>query len=349
MAKSGKALVIVESPAKARTISRFLGKDYIVESSIGHVRDLPDSASDIPAALKKEPWARLGIDIENGFRPLYIVPPKKRQQVSKLKELLKSASTLYLATDEDREGESISWHLCEVLKPRIPRRRLVFHEITREAIEEALRQPREIDERLVRAQETRRILDRLYGYEVSPVLWRKIRPRLSAGRVQSVAVRMVVERERLRMTFVSASYWDLVGLFSKQEASSTKFNANLVFVGKRRLAIGKDFDDSGKLNSDEVRLLSGEDARRLVESYGAAADWKVSKVEERPYTDRPSPPFTTSTLQQEAGRKLRFSARQTMQIAQRLYENGHISYMRTDSTALSEQAVRNARGLIQKL
>src|SRR5262245_24117508 len=250
MAKSGKALVIVESPAKARTIGRFLGKDFIVESSIGHVRDLPESASDIPADLKKEPWARLGLDIEHGFRPLYIVPPKKRQQVTKLKQLLKEASILYLATDEDREGESISWHLCEVLKPRVPRRRLVFHEITREAIQEALRQPRDIDERLVRAQETRRILDRLYGYEVSPVLWRKIRPKLSAGRVQSVAVRMVVERERARMRFVSAGYCDLLGAFSTPAPSSSRFNAGLVMVGGRRVATGKDFDDSGRLRTE---------------------------------------------------------------------------------------------------
>jgi DNA topoisomerase-1 len=355
MAKAGKALVIVESPAKARTISRFLGKGYIVESSIGHVRDLPESASDIPEEIKKESWARLGIDIEHDFRPLYIVPPKKLKQVQKLKSLLKEASALFLATDEDREGESISWHLCEVLKPRVPRQRLVFHEITREAIEEALRQPRAIDERLVKAQETRRILDRLYGYEVSPVLWRKIRPRLSAGRVQSVAVRMVVERERLRMQFVSASYWDLLGTFARSEAAKStevaanaRFGATLMALGGRRLATGKDFDDSGRLRSSEVRLLAEEEAGRLKEELSSAR-WKISKVERKPYTDRPSPPFTTSTLQQEANRKLRYTARQTMQIAQRLYENGHITYMRTDSTNLSEQAVKNARGLIQNL
>jgi DNA topoisomerase I len=349
MAKSSRALVIVESPAKARTISKFLGKGYIVESSIGHVRDLPESASDIPLAMKKEPWARLGIDIENDFRPLYIIPPKKRKQVSRLKELLKEVGMLYLATDEDREGESISWHLCEILKPRVPQRRLVFHEITREAIEKALKEPRDIDERLVKAQETRRILDRLYGYEVSPVLWRKIRPRLSAGRVQSIAVRMVVERERLRMKFVSAGYWDLQGTFATRKAPPQQFGADLMLLDGKRLASGKDFDDSGKLRApQDVRRLEEADARRIAESL-RGAEFKVIKVESRPYTDRPSPPFTTSTLQQEANRKLRFTARLTMQIAQRLYENGHITYMRTDSTALSDQAITGARSLIKKL
>ncbi len=352
MAKSGKALVVVESPAKARTISKFLGKDYIVESSIGHVRDLPESASEIPPALKKEPWSRLGIDIENDFRPLYVVPSKKRQQVSRLKELLKGASALFLATDEDREGESISWHLSEILKPRVPSRRLVFHEITREAIQKALKEPREIDERLVRAQETRRILDRLYGYEVSPVLWRKIRPRLSAGRVQSVAVRMIVDRERQRMKFVSAAYWDLLGRFERASAApaaaGAPFEAPLIQLGERRLATGKDFDDGGKLKSTDVRLVEEDEARSLAERL-RSAPFRVAGVESKPYTDRPAPPFTTSTLQQEANRKLRYSARHTMQIAQRLYENGHITYMRTDSTTLSEQAVQNSRDLIQKL
>ncbi len=349
MPKSSRPLVIVESPAKARTISRFLGKGYIVESSIGHVRDLPESASDIPPTLKKEPWARLGIDIENDFRPLYIIPPKKRKQVSKLKELLKEASMLYLATDEDREGESISWHLCEILKPRVPRQRLVFHEITREAIQRALKETRDIDERLVKAQETRRILDRLYGYEVSPVLWRKIRPRLSAGRVQSIAIRMVVERERQRMRFVSASYWDLLGTFATRVEPPQRFGATLVLLDGKRLATGKDFEDSGRLRSPEdVRRLEERDARTIAETFRSAR-WSVLKVERRPYADRPSPPFTTSTLQQEANRKLRFTARHTMQVAQRLYENGHITYMRTDSTALSDQAVTNARSLIRKL
>jgi len=349
MAKTSKPLVIVESPTKARTLSRFLGKDFIVESSIGHVRDLPESAKEIPASLKKEPWARLGIDIENGFRPLYIVPAAKKKQVSKLKDLLKNASSLYLATDEDREGESISWHLCEVLKPKVPRQRLVFHEITREAIQEALKQPRDIDECLVKAQETRRILDRLFGYEVSPVLWRKIRPKLSAGRVQSIAVRMIVDRERDRIRFVSASYWDLLGVFSPRDEATSSFNATLINLGGKRLATGKDFDDKGNIRPGaDVRVLSEEQAGSLTERLRAAR-WRVSSVERRPYTDRPAPPFTTSTLQQEANRKLRYSARQTMQVAQRLYENGHITYMRTDSTALSEQAITNARNLIQKL
>ncbi len=370
MAKSGKALVVVESPAKARTISKFLGKDYIVESSIGHVRDLPESASEIPAALKKEPWSRLGIDIENDFRPLYVVPSKKRQQVGRLKALLKNASALFLATDEDREGESISWHLHEILKPRVPSRRLVFHEITREAIQKALREPREIDERLVRAQETRRILDRLYGYEVSPVLWRKIRPRLSAGRVQSVAVRMIVDRERQRMKFVSGSFWDLLGTFERapeapatappatvQSAATAQsfatgrgaaFDAPLIQLEERRLVTGKDFDDGGKLKSKDVRLVGEDEARKLAEQLRSAR-FRVAGVESKPYTDRPAPPFTTSTLQQEANRKFRYPARLTMQIAQRLYENGHITYMRTDSTTLSEQAIQNSRGLIQKL
>jgi DNA topoisomerase I len=348
MAKATKPLVIVESPAKARTISRFLGGGYVVESSIGHVRDLPESASEIPPTIKKEPWARLGIDIEKDFRPLYIVPSKKRRQVSKLKELLKGASALYLATDEDREGESISWHLREILKPKVPLHRLVFHEITREAIKSALESPRDIDERLVRAQETRRILDRLFGYEVSQILWRKVGPHLSAGRVQSVAVRIIVERERARMRFVSASYWDIQGTFSPRETPG-RFGATLIALGGRRLATGKDFDDSGKLRSGtDVRIVGEDEARRAGEALRSAR-WSVAKVERRPYTDRPSPPFTTSTLQQEANRKLRFPARLTMQIAQRLYENGHITYMRTDSTTLSEQAIRNSRDLIRKL
>ncbi len=351
MAKSSKSLVIVESPTKARTLSRFLGKDFIVESSIGHIRDLPESASDIPPLLKKKPWARLGINIEEGFRPLYIIPSNKRKQVSKLKELLKKAGSLYLATDEDREGESISWHLCEVLKPKVPRRRLVFHEITREAIKEALRQPREIDKRLVKAQETRRIVDRLFGYEVSPVLWRKIRPRLSAGRVQSIAVRIIVERERDRIRFVPASYWDIQGVFSKKDGDVdiSTFTANLISLGGQRLAVGKDFQETGNIRPGvEARILKEKEANQVTEHLRSAS-WNVVKVERRPYTDRPAPPFTTSTLQQEANRKLRYSARQTMQIAQRLYENGHITYMRTDSTALSEQAIKNARNLIQNL
>jgi DNA topoisomerase-1 len=346
----GKALVIVESPTKARTIARFLGKRYVVESSIGHIRDLPSSAKEIPEKLKKEKWARLGIDIENDFEPLYVVPPEKKKQVSKLKALLSQADELYLATDEDREGESISWHLCEVLKPKVPRRRLVFHEITHEAIEEALRNPRDIDTRLVEAQETRRLLDRLYGYEISPVLWKKIRPKLSAGRVQSVAVRILVERERERTRFVSATYWDLVASFAPR--GGPPFSAALVRLGDRRLPSGKDFDEStGRLREEaltEVVLLTADEARALVERLRSAS-WTAQKVERKPYTTRPSPPFTTSTLQQEANRKLGFSARRTMQAAQRLYEQGHITYMRTDSVNLAEGAIERVRGLVRDL
>jgi DNA topoisomerase-1 len=346
----GKTLVIVESPAKARTISRFLGEDYVVESSIGHIRDLPKRADEVPAAIKKEPWGRLAIDVSEDFQPYYVVPKEKRKQVSKLKELLKGADALFLATDEDREGESISWHLCEVLKPKIPSKRLVFHEITREAIQNALLNTRDIDERLVRAQETRRILDRLFGFEISPVLWRKIAPRLSAGRVQSVAVRSIIERERARIRFVPASYWDLVASFNgtKPDAGpGFPLSMQLVGVDGKRLASGRDFSEDGQLksNPNDVVVLDEENAGALLEKL-RSADFEVGKVESKPYTERPSPPFTTSTLQQEANRKLRFSTRVTMQVAQRLYENGYITYMRTDSTTLSDQAVRQARELI---
>jgi DNA topoisomerase-1 len=345
-----KALVIVESPTKARTISKFLPKGFIVESSIGHIRDLPTSAREIPAAVKKEPWARLGIDIENDFQPLYVVPAEKKKQVAKLKALLKEASEVYLATDEDREGESISWHLCEVLKPKVPRRRLVFHEITREAIEEALKNPRDIDERLVQAQETRRILDRLYGYEISPLLWKKIAPRLSAGRVQSVAIRIIVERERQRLRFVEASYWDLGGIFETRSAE--RFSAVLAQLDGKRLASGKDFDETtGRLRpglEGEVVLLGEAEARELAARLRRLS-WRAVKVERRPYSTRPEPPFTTSTLQQEANRKLRMSARASMRAAQRLYENGHITYMRTDSVTLSEQAIVRAREVAARL
>ncbi len=349
----GKSLVIVESPAKARTISKFLGRDYVVESSIGHIRDLPNSAKEIPPAIKKEPWARLGIDIENDFQPYYVIPTEKRRQVAKLKELVKKADELYLATDEDREGEAISWHLCDVLKPKIPRKRLVFHEITREAIKQALANPRDIDERLVRAQETRRILDRLFGYEISPVLWRKIAPRLSAGRVQSVAVRMIVERERARMRFVAASYWDLLAAFdsaSGAPAPGFPFEAALILLEGRRVATGRDFDDHGKFtaNPAEVVVLDEKTAAGLVDKLMKEA-FQASSIESKPYSERPAAPFTTSTLQQEANRKLRLPARVTMQIAQRLYENGYITYMRTDSTSLSDEAVRLIRELVSDL
>jgi DNA topoisomerase-1 len=341
-----KSLVIVESPTKARTISRFLDSDCIVESSIGHIRDLPETAKDIPAAVKKEPWARLGIQLENDFKPLYVVPAGKKKQVQKLKQLLKQVDTLYLATDEDREGESISWHLREVLQPKVPTRRLVFHEITESAIKQALSSPRDIDARLVAAQETRRVLDRLYGYEISPVLWRKIAPALSAGRVQSVAVRIIVQRERERMEFRAASYWDLSGEF--QGGRGGPFQADLISLEGKRLASGRDFDDkTGELREDkkELALLGEEDARALAEKL-RDADWRVNKAEERPFTTQPPPPFITSTLQQEANRKLRLSSRETMRVAQSLYEQGHITYMRTDSITLSDQALQAARGQI---
>ncbi|MCC7139344.1 MAG: type I DNA topoisomerase [Planctomycetes bacterium] len=347
MAKSTskKPLVIVESPAKAKTISRFLGPDYVVEASIGHVRDLPSSAAEIPEAVRKEPWARLGIDVEHDFKPLYVVPKEKRDQIRKLKALLKDAGLLYLATDEDREGESISWHLLQELAPKVEVKRLVFHEITRDAIEASLRNPRSIDEHLVEAQETRRILDRLYGYSVSPLLWRKIRQGLSAGRVQSVAVRLVVERERERMAFHRASYWDVAGRF---RASGAAFDAPLVSLGGRRVAGGKDFDPAtGRLaQGKEPPVLLDEAAARALVARLAGRAGRVTSVEKKPYVERPAPPFTTSTLQQESARKLRFAAQRTMRAAQRLYENGHITYMRTDSTTLSSEALRAARAAI---
>jgi len=340
----------VESPTKAKTIANFLPRGFIVESSIGHIRDLPNSAKEIPENLKGETWARLGINTEQDFEPLYIVPSEKKKQVAKLKSLLKGVTTLYLATDEDREGESISWHLLEVLNPKVPRRRLVFHEITREAIQAALENPREIDENLVEAQETRRKLDRLYGYEISPVLWRKIAPRLSAGRVQSVAVRIIVEREEKRRAFIRSAYWDLLARFRTEDGKD--FDAALVSLGGKRLATGKDFDPAtGELRPEAAQqnvLVTQEKAEELLESL-ARSQWAASNVESRPYSKKPEPPFTTSTLQQEANRKLRLAARDTMRAAQRLYENGLITYMRTDSTTLSTQAVSRARGLIGKL
>jgi len=347
-AGGGRRLVIVESPAKARTIGQYLGSDYVVESSIGHIRDLPSSAAQIPAALKKEPWARLGVNIAKDFEPLYIVPPDKTQQVAKLRALLKDAGELLLATDEDREGEAIAWHLNEVLKPRVPVKRMVFHEITRPAIEAAIASPREIDLDLVRAQEARRILDRLYGYEVSPVLWKKVAPRLSAGRVQSVAVRLIVERERARMRFRAASYWDLDAVLATQTAGRASVPARLVEVGGRRVASGRDFDaETGALSGD-ARLLDQAAATALAATLRAAT-FVVDDVQERPFTQRPPAPFITSTLQQEAARKLRYSAQRTMSVAQRLYENGYITYMRTDSTNLSEQALAAARRQIGEL
>jgi DNA topoisomerase-1 len=350
-ARGGRPLVVVESPAKAKTIAGFLGKDFVVESSIGHIRDLPRNAADVPAAMKGEPWARLGVDVDNDFKPLYIVSPEKKQQVAKLKALLKNASELYLATDEDREGESIAWHLLEVLNPRVPVRRMVFHEITRKAIQEAVANSRDLDRRLVDAQETRRILDRLYGYEVSPVLWKKVMPKLSAGRVQSVATRVLVERERARMRFRTAGYWDLDGTFAGPRADDggvTTFAATLVSVDGRRVATGKDFGEDGALKSSTAVALDERTARSLAESL-AGAEFAVRTVEEKPFKRSPYPPFMTSTLQQEAGRKLRFSAQRAMQIAQRLYENGYITYMRTDSTTLSETALTAARSQARSL
>jgi DNA topoisomerase-1 len=344
-----KPLVIVESPAKARTIAKILGKDFVVESSIGHIRDLPATAAEIPAAYKSEDWARLGVDIGNDFKPLYVVPRNKKQQVTKLKGLLKKASEVYVATDEDREGESIAWHLVEVLSPSVPVKRMVFHEITSQAVKHAVENPRELDRRLIDAQEGRRILDRLYGYEVSPVLWKKVLPRLSAGRVQSVATRIIVQRERERMQFRSAAYWDLDAVLSAPDAdgATTRFTARLVAVDGSRLATGKDFDATGQLSRDAV-VLNEEEARDLATAL-RAADFDVSKVEEKPYKSSPYAPFITSTLQQEAGRKLNFSAQRTMQTAQRLYENGFITYMRTDSVVLSETALGAARATATRL
>ena len=342
-----KPLVIVESPAKARTISRFLGSEFVVESSVGHIRDLPKDAKEIPAAQKGESWARLGVDVDNGFKPLYVVNSEKRHVVTKLKALLKDATELYLATDEDREGESIAWHLMEVLKPpsSMPVRRMVFHEITPGAIRDAVENWRDLDRRLVDAQEARRILDRLYGYEVSPVLWRKVLPRLSAGRVQSVATRILVERERARMRFRSASYSDVEGKFSKD---SPPFGATLVSLDGTRVATGRDFDETGARTAPDVVVLDSEDARSLVARL-AESTFTVKSVDEKPYKRTPYPPFMTSTLQQEAGRKLRFTAQRAMSVAQRLYENGYITYMRTDSTALSETALNAARSQAAQL
>ena len=341
---SGHQLVIVESPAKARTISQYLGDDYVVESSIGHIRDLPSSASEIPSDLKKQAWARLGVNVASDFEPLYVVPPKKNDQVRKLKALLKDADAVYLATDEDREGEAIAWHLLEVLKPRVPVYRMVFHEITRPAIEAALANPRQIDMDLVSAQETRRILDRLFGYEVSPVLWKKVAPRLSAGRVQSVAVKLVVDRERQRMRFRTAAYWDIDATLASRDPSTEAFGVRLVDVAGKRVATGRDFDpERGQIASQgDVVLLDSARAEALATSLRSAT-FVVAEVNERPFTQRPPQPFITSTLQQEAARKLRYSAQRTMQVAQRLYENGYITYMRTDSPSLSTQAETAAR------
>lgn len=350
---SGRKLVIVESPAKARTIAGYLGAAFDVEASIGHIRDLPQPR-DLPVELKKGPYGKFAIDVEHGFEPYYVVDADKKKKVAELKRALKEADELYLATDEDREGEAIAWHLLQVLQPKVPVRRMVFHEITREAIQRALASPRDLDAQLVDAQETRRILDRLYGYEVSPVLWRKVRQGLSAGRVQSVATRLVVERERERMAFRAASYWDVRGKFSADDGAAPvaggrsaqagrgSFGARLVALDGARVATGRDFDDRGNLRSTTAVRLDRATAEGLVEALAGCAV-VVRSVETKPYTRRPAAPFTTSTLQQESSRKLRLSSQATMRVAQSLYENGYITYMRTDSPALSSQAIDAAR------
>ena len=348
-----RRLVIVESPTKARKIAGYLGPNYIVESSRGHIRDLPKNAADVPAKYKSEPWARTGVDVDHDFEPLYVISPDKKATVAELKNLLKDVDELYLATDGDREGEAIAWHLLETLKPKIPVRRMVFHEITESAIRAAAEDPRDLDTDLVDAQETRRILDRLYGYEVSPVLWKKVGRGLSAGRVQSVATRIIVQRERERMAFRSASYWDILAELdasvSDPNATPPRFSARLVTVDGKRVATGRDFDSLGVLRkADEVLVLDEAAAGSLASGLQGAA-LTVSSVEEKPYTRRPYPPFMTSTLQQEAGRKLRFSAERTMSVAQKLYENGYITYMRTDSTTLSQSAIDAARNQARQL
>jgi DNA topoisomerase I len=344
-----RRLVIVESPAKARTIAGYLGKGYVVESSIGHIRDMPDKAAEIPAKYRGEPWARLGVNVDADFEPLYVVNADKRQQVAKLKSLLKDADELLLATDEDREGEAIAWHLLEELKPKVPARRMVFHEITPEAIAQAVASPREMDLGLVDAYQTRRVLDRLYGYEVSPVLWKKVMPRLSAGRVQSVAVRLVVDKERERIAFRGSRYWDLEAEFAPVRGEDkSPFAASLVAVDGKRVAQGRDFGSTGQLKSADILHLDGEQAAALA---GRLADsgFTVGSVERKPYRRSPYAPFRTTTLQQEASRKLGFSAKYAMQVAQRLYENGHITYMRTDSVTLSKTAITAARAQAREL
>ena len=342
-------LVIVESPNKVRSIAGYLGEGYVVDSSVGHIRDLPDKRNPVPAKYKGEPWVRLGVDIDDDFKPYYFVPTDKKQQITKLKKLLASADELILATDEDREGEAIAWHLFDELKPKVPVKRIVFNEITKGAILAAMENPRDIDMDLVDAQETRRILDRIYGYEVSPVLWRKINQGTSAGRVQSVALRLVVERERARMAFRSASYWDLTATLAD---SGQAFEAGLVTVDGQKLASGKSFDDTGSLTAASVsgNVVALDQAR--AEALAAAAEGQpvtVSSVEAKPYTRNPVPPFRTTTMQQDASRKWGWSAARTMQVAQRLYEGGYITYMRTDSITLSQTALKAAGQTVRQL
>ena len=351
-----KPLVIVESPAKAKTLARFLGDAYRIEASYGHVRDLPERASEVPAEIRQKPWGRMAVDTDGDFTPYYVVPADKKKQVAALKAAVKQASELLLATDPDREGESISWHLREILKPKIPVRRIVFHEITEEAIKEAVASAHDLDENLVKAQESRRILDRLFGYTLSPVLWKKVATGLSAGRVQSVAVRLLVEREEARRAFRSSRYWDLEARLSGE---GREFTAGLVRVGDERLATGKDFDSStGALANANVRLLDETAARNLADGLARHLPWEVTSVEARPGVERPAPPFTTSTLSQEASRKLGFSTERTMQVAQRLFQGmeigggemeGLITYHRTDSTTLSEKALHESARVIREM
>ncbi|WP_369357938.1 type I DNA topoisomerase [Streptomyces sp. cg2] len=363
----GRRLVIVESPAKAKTIKGYLGPGYVVEASVGHIRDLPNGAAEVPAKYKGESWARLGVNVDADFQPIYVVNTDKKDQVKKLKALLAESDELFLATDEDREGEAIAWHLQEILKPKVPVHRMVFHEITKDAIREAVANPRDLNQKLVDAQETRRILDRLYGYEVSPVLWKKVMPRLSAGRVQSVATRLVVERERERIAFRSAEYWDLTGTFSTGRAGDASdpstLTARLTTVDGRRVAQGRDFGPNGQLKDQEgseatsgkgggrragVLHLDEANARALAAALEQTS-FSVRSVESKPYRRSPYAPFRTTTLQQEASRKLGFGAKATMQVAQKLYENGFITYMRTDSTTLSDTAVAAARAQVTQL
>ncbi|WP_405818175.1 type I DNA topoisomerase [Streptomyces sp. NBC_01390] len=350
-AQGGRRLVIVESPAKAKTIKGYLGPGYVVEASVGHIRDLPNGAAEVPEQYTGE-VRRLGVDVENDFAPIYVVNADKKAQVKKLKDLLKDSDELFLATDEDREGEAIAWHLQEVLKPKVPVKRMVFHEITKAAIQAAVANPRELNQKLVDAQETRRILDRLYGYEVSPVLWKKVMPKLSAGRVQSVATRLVVERERERIAFRSAEYWDLTGTFATGRAGDSSdpstLVARLASVDGKRVAQGRDFDSVGQLKSANTLHLDEANARALAAAL-ADTSFAVRSVESKPYRRSPYAPFRTTTLQQEASRKLGFGAKATMQVAQKLYENGFITYMRTDSTTLSETAVNAARAQVTQL
>jgi len=340
-------LVIVESPTKARTIRNYLPSDYRVEASMGHVRDLPQSAAEIPPSVKEQPWAQLGVNVEANFEPLYVVPKDKKKVVQQLKDALKEADELVLATDEDREGESISWHLLQLLKPKVPTKRMVFHEITQDAIKKALKNCRDIDEQLVHAQETRRILDRLVGYTLSPLLWKKIAWGLSAGRVQSVAVRLLVNKERQRRAFRQGSYWDLKAILEQEK---TPFDARLVSLAGVKVATGSDFDpNTGQIIAGrQVRLLNEAEAREL-QALLTGKTWTVTELEERPVTRKPAAPFTTSTLQQEANRKLRLSARDTMRTAQSLYEQGYITYMRTDSVHLSEQAIAASRNCVEQM